>query len=143
MFQGTQRRGVMTVTPASGDSYGQKPRYIVIEGLEVRGANPGATFTDEAGASVAYPDNAAGIFVERGEHIVVRGCVIRENANGLFVASGDAEETLSRDILVEGNDFFDNSVVGRDREHHSYIEAEARWPAQPVPQHYGRLVMAH
>jgi hypothetical protein len=30
---------------------------------------------------------------------------------------------LSRNILVESNDFVANSNVGRDREHHSYIEA--------------------
>lgn len=123
LFQATQRRGVITVTPDQTDSWGDKPRYVVIEGLEVRGAYPGSTFTDDAGTIAAYPDNAAGIYVERGENITVRNCLITRNGNGLFVASGDSEAVLSRNILVEGNDFVANSVVGRDREHHSYIEA--------------------
>jgi hypothetical protein len=122
-FAGTQTRGVITVTLDQTDSWGQKPKYVVIEGLEVRGAYPGSTFTDDAGNTAAYPDNAAGIFVERGESITVRHCLITRNGNGLFVASGDSEAVLSRNILVEGNDFVANSVVGRDREHHSYIEA--------------------
>ena len=122
-FQATQRRGVITVTLDQGGTWGQKPKYMVIEGLEVRGAYPGSTFTDDAGNTAAYPDNAAGIFVERGESITVRDCLITGNGNGLFVASGDSEAVLSRNILVEGNDFVANSVVGRDREHHSYIEA--------------------
>jgi hypothetical protein len=123
MFQATQRRGVITVTADQTDAWGDKPKYVVIEGLEVRGAYPGSTFTDDAGNTAAYPDNAAGIFVERGESITVRNCLITGNGNGLFVASGDSEAVLSRNILVEGNQFVGNSVAGRDREHHSYIEA--------------------
>lgn len=122
-FAASQTRGVITVALDSTDLWGQKPRYIVIEGLDVRGANGGSTFTDDAGATAEYLVNAAGIFVERGEHVTVRDCRITQNANGLFVGSGDSEEVLSRDILVDGNEFVDNSVVGRDREHHSYIAA--------------------
>ena len=123
LFQGTQTRGVITVTLDRNDPWGQKPKYIVIEGLEVRGANAGSTFTNDAGSIAAYPFNAAGIYVERGENITVRNCVITYNGNGLFVASGDSEAVLSRNILVESNDFVANSVIGRDREHHSYIAA--------------------
>ena len=123
LFQATQTRGVITVTPDQTDSWGDKPKYVVIEGLEVRGAYPGSTFTDDAGNTAAYPDNAAGIYVERGENVTVRNCLITGNGNGLFVASGDSEAVLSRNIFVEANDFVANSVVGRDREHHSYIEA--------------------
>jgi hypothetical protein len=123
LFQATQRRGVITVTLDQSDSWGQKPQYVIIEGLEVRGANTGSTFTDDAGNTAPYPDNAAGIYVERGEHITIRNCLITKNGNGVFVASGDSEAVLSRNILVEGNTFIANSVVGRDREHHSYIEA--------------------
>ena len=122
-FQATQTRGVITVTVDQSDSWGQKPKYVIIEGLEVRGANAGSTFIDDAGNTASYPENAAGIYVERGENITVRNCLITKNGNGLFVASGDSEEVLSRNILVEGNTFIANSLVGRDREHHSYIEA--------------------
>ena len=123
-FGATQTRGVITLAAPEGSDYGTKPGYIVISGLQVTGAYPGSTFTDFSGESAEFPDNAAGIFVERGEWITVRNCVITGNANGLFVASGDEDETVSRHILVDGNTFTSNSVVDRDREHHSYIEAE-------------------
>jgi hypothetical protein len=123
-FGATQTRGVITLAAPEGSDYGTKPEYIVISGLQVTGAYPGNEFTDFAGESAEFPDNAAGIFVERGEWITVRNCVIAGNGNGLFVASGDSEETVSRHILVDGNRFDSNSVEGRDREHHSYIEAE-------------------
>lgn len=123
-FGATQQRGVITLASPKDSEYGTKPQYVVISGLEITGAYPGNEFSDFSGASTEYPDNAAGIFVERGEWITVRNCVISGNANGLFVASGDAEESVSRHILVDGNQFRGNSVEGRDREHHSYIEAE-------------------
>lgn len=120
----TQDRGLITVSPPKGSEWGAKPQYIVISGLELTGAYPGNTFTDFSGAQASYPDNAAGIFVERGEWITVRNCVITGNGNGLFVASGDSEEVLSRHILVDGNEFTNNSVADRDHEHQSYVEAE-------------------
>ncbi|WP_183096385.1 Ig-like domain-containing protein, partial [Nocardioides stalactiti] len=123
-FEATQQRGVITLAAPDGTPWGTKPRYVVIDGLEVTGGYPGNTFTDWAGITRTYPDNVAGIFVERGEWVTVRDTVIRGNANGLFVASGDEEASVSRHVLVDGNAFLDNSVVGRDREHHSYIEAE-------------------
>ncbi|KAA1418601.1 hypothetical protein F0U44_08865 [Nocardioides humilatus] len=123
-FEGTQLRGVITLAAPDNTPWGTKPKYVVIDGLEVTGGYPGNTFTDWAGVTRTYPDNVAGIFVERGEWVTVRDTVIRGNANGLFVASGDEEASVSRHVLVDGNAFLGNSVVGRDREHHSYIEAE-------------------
>lgn len=122
-FQSTQTRGLITLTAKKGDSWGSKPRYVVIDGLELTGAYPGNTFTDDRGTVRDYPDNAAGIFVERGEWITVRNCSIAGNGNGLFVASSD-EDSASAHILVDANEFSGNSVAGRDREHQSYVEAE-------------------
>ena len=72
-----------------------------------------------------YTENAAGIFVERGEHITVRGVELECNGNGFFVASGDSEEVLSRDILLERSCVHGNGTldVGPDRHHNIYTEA--------------------
>lgn len=123
-FALTQTRGLITFATKEGDPYGTKPEFVVVDGFELTGAFPGNTFTDHDGNTQTYPDNAAALFVERGETITFRNNLIHDNGNGIFVASGDAEESVSRHILVEGNELADNSVPGRDREHHSYIEAE-------------------
>lgn len=127
-FAATANRGVITFAAPEDTPYGTKPRYVVIDGLEVTGAYGGNTFTDHAGVTTTYPVNAAGIFVERGQWITVRDTVIRGNANGLFVASASDNTTdmtsHSAHILVEGNHFTGNGTTGSDQQHSSYIAAE-------------------
>jgi hypothetical protein len=124
----TQERGLIILSLRAGQPWGSKPRHVAIASLDLRGAHPGTaqapgTFADEAGGRRRYRQVAAAIFVERAEHVVIRGCRLSESAHGLFVASGDSEQMLSRDILVEGNYIFDNGVAGSDREHNVYTEA--------------------
>lgn len=122
-YTGTQDRGLLVISAPPTDNWGYKPKYVVVEGLEFRGARSGNTFTDAQGRSRSYAKLAAGIFVERGENITVRDCKIADNGNGLFVASGDSEELQSREILVEGNDISGNGNVGSIFEHNIYTEA--------------------
>lgn len=122
-FSGTQDRGLITITRDAGHDYGYKPSYIVIEGLDLRNANKLYTFTDKQGAQRTFTDNAASIFIERGEHIDIKNCTITGSGNGLFVASGDEEAVISRDILVTGNDIYGNGNVGSDRHHNVYTAA--------------------
>jgi hypothetical protein len=124
----TQDRGVIIVTPTKGQRWGHKPAYLHLEGLEVRGGYRGQgsqanCYSDFTGTKRYYSHNAASIFVERGEHIVIRNCTITGSGNGLFVASGDSEEVQSRDILVEGCYIHGNGLIGRDQEHNVYTEA--------------------
>ena len=118
-------RGLIHITLGASDQWGYKPKYIVIQGLHIRNAFYENSFTSSTGKKVAYTENAAGIFVERGEHIVVRGVEIEGNGNGFFVASGDSEEVLSRDILLERSRIYGNGTVkvGADRYHNIYTEA--------------------
>jgi hypothetical protein len=97
------------------------PRYIVIENLDVRGARPPNTFTDDAGAAQSYVANAAAIWIEKGEHITLKNNRVHDSGNGLFVSS--AEPNISRDILIEGNAIFDNGNAGCLFEHNTYTEA--------------------
>ena len=89
------------------------PQYIVIEGLEVRGARAGNTFLDFAGGLQGYLENAAGIWVEKGHHITVRGNRLQDNGNGLVVSAGG-------DILVEKNEIFGNGYAGSAFQHNVY-----------------------
>jgi hypothetical protein len=97
------------------------PRHIVIENLDVRGARPGQTFSDPSGVVLTYAQNAAAIYIEKGEQIVLRNNRLHDSGNGLFIGSGGA--TPSRNLLVEGNYIYDNGNVGSAYEHNSYTEA--------------------
>jgi hypothetical protein len=97
------------------------PTYIVLENLDIRGARPPAIFFDDAGAQQSYVQNSAAIYVERGQHVTVRNCIIRECGNGLFVASSPAE--AAREILIEGNYIHSNGNVDRIYEHNTYTAA--------------------
>jgi len=97
------------------------PKYIVIENLDIKSAHPNYQFTDEFGATGTYSSAASSIYVEKGENITVRNCIIHDSANGFFVASSD--ELASRNILVEGNYIFGNGIVGSAFQHNNYTAA--------------------
>jgi parallel beta-helix repeat protein len=97
------------------------PKYITIENLDIRSAHPNYQFTSDTGVTMNYSDAASSIYVEKGENITVRNCVIHDSANGFFVASSD--DTVSRNILVEGNYIFGNGIVGSAFQHNNYTAA--------------------
>lgn len=97
------------------------PMWIEIHGIDFRGARPPATFTDDAGNAGNYINNAAAIFIEKGEHITIRNCTLRDCGNGLFVASSDS--AVSRDILIESCYIHSNGNVGSGFEHNTYTAA--------------------
>ena len=97
------------------------PAYIVIENLEIGGARTAHQFTEADGKAHKYLKNAAAIRVEKGEHLIIRNCILRDCGNGLFISSSDKQAT--RDVLVEGNRIFDNGNPGSGYEHNVYSEA--------------------
>src|SRR5689334_21952827 len=97
------------------------PKYITIESLDIRSARPPYTYTAASGATQSYVDSASSIYVEKGENITVRNCIIHDSANGFFIASSDA--LASRDILVEGNYIYDNGVTNSLFQHNNYTAA--------------------
>ena len=92
------------------------PAHIVIEALDVSGANPSNSYQGTAGVA-KYSPTASGIWVEKGEGIVIRDCAIHDNGNGFFVSHA------SRNILMEHCDLFGNGVVKSMYEHNAYTEA--------------------
>ncbi len=96
-------------------------RWIVIEGLDVRGARSPNTFTGDNGVVQTYAQNGAAIHIELGEHITIRNCIIRDSGNGLFVSS--AGDNVSRDILIENNYIHNNGNNGSIFEHNTYTAA--------------------
>ena len=97
------------------------PKYIVVEGLDIRSGRPPYAFTDDAGANASYVNNAAAVWIEKGENITIRNNILHDSGNGLFVSS--AEPNISRTILIEANYIYDNGNVGSIYEHNTYAEA--------------------
>lgn len=98
------------------------PQSIVIENLEVMNAKSGNTFYDYTGKRQRYASNAAGIYVEKGQHVIIRNCKIHTNSNGIFASSNKGGAPTS-DILVEANYIWDNGNKRSDTEHNVYTES--------------------
>jgi hypothetical protein len=123
-----ERRGIISVTAAktaNDTEQERKPHHVIIEGFEIRNTGDMYKFTDTAGASQSYFDNGAGIYIERGEDIIIRNNDVHHCANGVFVQSGGGEDVVSRRITIESNYLHDNGSTGsrRDRHHNAYTEA--------------------
>lgn len=97
------------------------PKFITLENLDIRSARPPYTFVAANGSTQAYTNNASSIYVEKGENLTLRNCIIHDSGNGFFVASSDA--LASRNILVEGNYIYDNGNTGSIYEHNNYTAA--------------------
>jgi hypothetical protein len=121
----TEPRGVVVVSLTKEHRWGYKPSHLVIDELDISNGNLSESFVDSQGTKRAYMENAAAVFVERGEHIIVRGCILHGSGNGLFVASSSDEATQSRDILAEGNHIFGNGSTGKNKDRHHNIYTEA------------------
>jgi hypothetical protein len=92
------------------------PQWIVVENLEVVSARAPYTFTGRDGTT-PYAKNAASIYIEKGENLVIRNCVMRDSANGLFCGA------QTKNLLVEANHLFDNGNDGSIYEHNNYTAA--------------------
>ncbi|AGC48001.1 hypothetical protein MYSTI_06728 [Myxococcus stipitatus DSM 14675] len=108
-----EQRGIVKIGGANRPA-DTMPAYLVVENLHLKRAR--GAFTGRNGAS-RYLDNAAAIFIEKGEHITIRGCVLEDSGNGLFIANE------SSDILVERNHLHGNGNSGSIYEHNAYTEA--------------------
>ena len=120
---GTSDRGIVTVTVRTGYSYGFKPGYIVVEGLQVQNASPLYRYTDQNHAARRYASDAAGVYIERGDHIVIRGCRVTGCGNGIFGGGGGSDALTCSDLMIERNDVFGNGTAGGDRQHNIYCES--------------------
>lgn len=105
-------RGVIKIGYSNIPSV-KNPQHLIIEGLEIRSARPGRFFIGRGGLR-EYASNASAIFVEKGDHITIRNCVLTDCANGFF----SAFET--RNLIVEGCYIHGNGTEGSYYEHNSY-----------------------
>ena len=112
----SETRGIIKIGGSSVPDL-EVAEHVVVECLDIAGARAENTFTDDGGASVNYDDNASAIFLEAGANVTLRNNRFHDCGNGLFVAS------QSSNVLVSGNQIFDNGNVDSIYEHNSYTEA--------------------
>jgi hypothetical protein len=111
-----EERGVIKIGGANRPA-DTMPAHVILENLEVRSGRPPFGFDGRQGRT-AYAKNAASVFVEKGEAITVRHCILHDSGNGLFVSP------QSRNIVVENCRVYDNGIEGSLYEHNSYTQAD-------------------
>lgn len=85
-------------------------RYVEIEGLHVKSGRKIYSFTSAIdGKSYPYGKGAAGIRVQDGADITLRGNEVEDNSNGIFTNAQTPQSRMVRNLLVEGNHVHDNS----------------------------------
>lgn len=97
------------------------PKHIVVENLDVRSARPPYSFTGPSGATQNFVNNAAPIWIEKGENITIRNCTLSDGGNGFFVSSSDT--SISKNILVERCYIYGNGNTNSIYEHNVYTAA--------------------
>lgn len=121
-FDGHQPRGLVIIGHANNNpNYLQNPRHIILEGLEIRGADPSHTFTSRTGVVTSYVQFSAGIFIERGENVTIRGCDLHDNNLGIYGGTGGGDVIMSG-LLIEKNHIHANGSLQSYYEHNIYTE---------------------
>ncbi len=124
--QWTEDLGLFLINRGPDDDYyDYNPRHIVIEYLELTGAKPSNTFTDQFGNIRHYNSFSSAIHALVVDDLVVRHCKIYDNAQGIFTNSnGETEGEISRNTLIEYNEIWGNGNAGPDgTEHNVYIQS--------------------
>ena len=108
-------RGVIKIGGANQPAV-DVPKWIVLENLDIRSGRTPYTFTGRSGLTT-YGDNAASLYVENGQNVIIRNCLFHDSGNGLFVSYA------SRNVLVEGCWIYENGIEGSIYEHNTYTAA--------------------
>lgn len=95
------------------------PGYFTLENLEIRNAYNGSyTGPDNIVRPYSVP---AGIYIEKGDHILIKNCKIHDTAEGIFGAGQGNQRNLEY-LTLDSNNIYGNSRVGSSQQHNTYIE---------------------
>jgi hypothetical protein len=120
-YDGHQRRGLVIIGHEHDAPYSEQTSHVVLEGLEITNASPENSYTAKNGEPDTYINTAAGVFLQRGDDITVRGCIVHDNNNGLFMGTGGGTD-LSNRVLIEGNYIHSNGSLTDYYHHNVYNE---------------------
>lgn len=111
-----ESRGVIKIGGSSIPADGM-PSYITIKNLEIKSGRPPYSFTDDNGIIDNYSNNAASIYIEKGQHINIENCILQDSGNGLFVGAFNGQ---THHISIHNNYIHSNGNIGSQFEHNSY-----------------------
>ncbi len=97
---------------------------ITIRNLHLTGASQGNAFTDSTGTKQTFAEFSAAIYIEGAINVSILSNTLDTNGIGLFALTNDGNEEVVENLLVQGNTFKNNGVVGSFFEHNSYVEAK-------------------
>jgi fibronectin type 3 domain-containing protein len=114
-----------TRAPQNTTSIAWSPGYFSLQNLDIRNAyqgDPGTTLTYIAsdGSTRSY-SAPCGIYVEKGDHITIKGCTIHGNNEGIFGA-GQGDQRNLESVTIDSNSIYGNGTINGSREHNTYIE---------------------
>lgn len=112
----SETRGIIKIGGSSAPEV-EQATHVFVECLDISGAREANSFLDDTETRQTYDANASAVYLENGAHITLRNNIFHDSGNGLFVAP------QSSDVLVSGNQLFDNGNVDSIYEHNSYTEA--------------------
>jgi hypothetical protein len=110
-------RAIIKIGSARFAGAAERPGFIEIQDLELRGALTGETFINQDGTEGVYRVNAAAIHIEIGDQITVRHCTLQGNSQGLSSAY------LAHNVSVERCRIYNNGNPGSISEHNIYTES--------------------
>jgi hypothetical protein len=108
-------RGVLKIGGANSPAV-DTPTWIIVENLDIRSGRSPFQFTGRDGVA-AYSDNAASVYIENGQNVIVKNCNIHDSGNGIFVSHA------SRNVTIEGCWIYDNGIEGSIYQHNTYTSA--------------------
>ena len=119
------RQGVIVISRAANRPAGVIPSWIVIQNLQVQNADPAQALTQSDGALNHFDPSAAAIYADYAQHLVIRGCELKDSGNGFFCGSKNNERNqLSADVLVERSWIHDNGLPGNFDASNLHTEAK-------------------
>ncbi|MBW1982956.1 MAG: right-handed parallel beta-helix repeat-containing protein [Deltaproteobacteria bacterium] len=108
-------RGVIKIGGANIPAVAE-PTWIILENLDIRSGRTPYKFTGRDGLT-SYAENAASVYMETGQNITIRNCILHDSGNGLFISHA------ARNILIEGCRIYDNGIEHSIYQHNTYTAA--------------------
>lgn len=104
-------------------TWARKVENVLIQHLKVTGCHPNYSYTNQAGARVAWSEGA-GIYGVTVDGLSLFNVEVTDNATGVFTNTrGNSEEQTSYRLSIRRSRIYDNGVVGSYRRHNIYAQA--------------------
>ena len=120
--------GLLTLHNSNSFTYWPKfvaAQYIVVEGIQLRNANPGFSYTAPAGSSQNWQKSAACIHINEAQNVAFVGDDIGSCGNGVLTDfnSNAGWGASDLNVLWEGNNIHNNGIAGSAQNHQMYLQS--------------------